>query len=545
MTASMDLRKLADDYFQCAMVASPFTASLFGAPGFEHLVPDLSAEAAAETASRLDEIAANARSLTDSSLSEIDRVTRDVLLHEAQRVVDEVRAPNVAISVSSVLSPTLSAINAMSKASVVDDAYRQRLAALPVMFGQAVQRHRDGAAAGLTPVGTGVRQVVGQLEATLALPLDQDPLLRPPGATEADRELVRNVVRPALRAYVDALRDAVLPIARDDEHSGVCHVPDGAKLYEQALAGHTTLSRTPEQVHALGLELCQQLREEYAELGETVFGTRDVETVVARLRDDLDLRYTTPQQIVTDARGALTRAQQASREWFGHLPVAPCDVEEMDALEAPHQVLGYYHPPGHDRPGRHWINTFQPYTRARYEYEALAFHESVPGHHTQIALSQEMGDDVPAFRRYGYVTAFSEGWALYTERLADEMGLYSGDLARFGMLSFDSWRACRLVVDTGIHAFGWSRQRGIDFMWANSALTRANISNEVDRYIAWPGQACAYMTGRLEIDRLRRESQESLGSRFEIKEFHDTVLGNGGLPLAVLSNVVGRWSANR
>ena len=376
MSASKVLRELADDYFHSAMSASPFTASLFGAPGFDHLVPDLSAEAAAATASHLDEIAAGARSLSEASLSESERVTRDVLLHEAQRVADEVRAPSVAISVSSILSPTLGAINSMSKAGNVDHAYRQRLAGLPLMLTQAAQRHLDGAAGGLTPVGTGVRQVVEQLEATLALPLDQDPLLRPLGSTDSDRQLVRNVVRPSLCAYVDTLRDEVLPRARDDEHSGICHVPDGARLYGEALAGHTTLSRTPEQVHALGLELCEQLRDEYAQLGETVFGTRDVPTVVARLRDDLDLRYATPQAIVADARGALSRAQEASGEWFGRVQAAPCDVEEMDALEAPHQVLGYYHPPGHDRPGRHWINTFQPHTRTRYEYEALAFHDS-------------------------------------------------------------------------------------------------------------------------------------------------------------------------
>jgi uncharacterized protein (DUF885 family) len=217
-------------------------------------------------------------------------------------------------------------------------------------------------------------------------------------------------------------------------------------------------------------------------------------------------------------------------------------VRPISELEAPDAVLGYYQPPvtTTGQPGRHWINTHQPETRTRYEYEALAFHESVPGHHLQIALSQEM--DLPAFRKYGVVAAFSEGWALYTERLADEMGLYSGDLARFGVLSFDSWRACRLVVDTGMHARGWGRQQAIDFMVANSALTPQNIANEVDRYITWPGQALAYMSGRLEIDALRRDAKAALGARFDIKDFHDVVLGNGGVPLTVLHDVVARWS---
>jgi uncharacterized protein (DUF885 family) len=263
----------------------------------------------------------------------------------------------------------------------------------------------------------------------------------------------------------------------------------------------------------------------------------------ARLRHARALRHPPPADIAADAKGALARAEQAVPAWFGTTHRAACEVHPMSEVEAPTGVLGYYQPSSSalGRPGRHWINTYAPETRTRYEYETLAFHESVPGHHLQFSLADELAA-LPAFRRNGYVTAFSEGWALYTERLCDEMGLYSSDLARFGMLSFDSWRACRLVVDTGIHAFGWTRRQGIEFMLANSALTLENISNEVDRYIAWPGQALAYMTGRLEIDRLRRLAQEQLGSRFDIRAFHDVVLGGGSLPLTVLDEIVTRWA---
>jgi uncharacterized protein (DUF885 family) len=211
----------------------------------------------------------------------------------------------------------------------------------------------------------------------------------------------------------------------------------------------------------------------------------------------------------------------------------------MSAYEAEDAVLGYYQPPAADggHPGVHWLNTSAPQTRTRYEYEALAFHESVPGHHLQFALAQEL-EELPRFRRFGSVTAFSEGWALYTERLADEVGLYSGDLERFGMLSFDSWRACRLVVDTGLHQLGWSRDQAIDYLLANSALTRTNVENEVDRYVAMPGQALAYMVGRLELVRLRELAQARLGGRFDLRVFHDLVLGTGGVPLTVLAEVV-------
>jgi uncharacterized protein (DUF885 family) len=230
--------------------------------------------------------------------------------------------------------------------------------------------------------------------------------------------------------------------------------------------------------------------------------------------------------------------------WFGRVPSVPCRVDEMSPYEAKDAVLGYYQLPSVDgsRPGVHWLNTSAPGSRTRYEYEALAFHESVPGHHLQFALAQER-QELPRFRRFGYVTAFSEGWALYTERLADEMGLYSGDLARFGMLSFDSWRACRLVVDTGLHQFGWSRGRAIDYLLANSALTRTNIENEVDRYVAMPGQALAYMVGRLELVRLRELAAERLGASFDLRAFHDLVLGTGGVPLSVLAEEVDTFIA--
>jgi uncharacterized protein (DUF885 family) len=261
--------------------------------------------------------------------------------------------------------------------------------------------------------------------------------------------------------------------------------------------------------------------------------------VLARLRDDPALRFTSGDEILKSGRDALARAVAALPEIVGRIPRSQCVVDEMSPYEAKDAVLGYYQPPAADggRPGVHWLNTSAPETRTRYEYEALAFHESVPGHHLQFARAQEL-EELPRFRRFGYVTAFSEGWALYTERLADELGLYSGDLERFGMLSFDSWRACRLVVDTGMHAFGWGRDQAIDYLLANSALTRTNIENEVDRYVADPGQALAYMVGRMELVRLRRRAADRQGVRFDLRAFHDLVLGTGGVPLAVLAEAV-------
>lgn len=216
------------------------------------------------------------------------------------------------------------------------------------------------------------------------------------------------------------------------------------------------------------------------------------------------------------------------------------EVPAPGAADAP---IAYYLPPATDgsRPGSYFINTTEPTTRTRYEAEALAFHESIPGHHLQIAIAQEL-EDIPEFRKHALVTVYVEGWGLYTERLADEMGLYSGPLQRMGMLSFDSWRASRLVVDTGIHALGWSKQEAIDYMVANSPQALNNIETEVERYIGMPGQALAYMIGRREIMRLRSEAKRALGDRFDIKGFHDTVLGSGPVPLGILARLVTDWA---
>jgi uncharacterized protein (DUF885 family) len=231
--------------------------------------------------------------------------------------------------------------------------------------------------------------------------------------------------------------------------------------------------------------------------------------------------------------------------WFPDLDVPACTVEEIDPVEAGNAALAHYRPPSADgsRPGAHCVLTTDPQTRFSYEYEALAFHESVPGHHLQIASAQRL-EHLPTYRRHldAEVCAYVEGWGLYSERLADEMGLYSSQVARLGMLSFDALRACRLVVDTGMHHLGWSRQRAVDFMWDNTATTRHNVVNEVNRYLAWPGQALAYMVGRREIVRLREDAQRGLGADFDIRAFHGAVLSAGAVPLGVLERVVTTWA---
>jgi uncharacterized protein (DUF885 family) len=357
-------------------------------------------------------------------------------------------------------------------------------------------------------------------------------------------EIVAGSVRPAVRRLLAGLEEELLPVARSDEQVGVRFVPGGEDGYLAAVRRHTTTDLTPDEIHRTGLRCLEELRAEWTELGGRVFGTSDVPTILARLRDDPSLRFTSSSQIVGTVTDALRRAEEVRDEWFPAYDVADCVIEEINPIEAGNAALAHYRPPSADgsRPGAHCVLTARPQDRFVYEYEALAFHESTPGHHLQIASAQKL-TELPDYRRFldAEVCGYVEGWGLYSERLADEMGLYTSDIARLGMLSFDALRACRLVVDTGMHYLGWSRERAMRFMWDNTATTRANVRNEIDRYISWPGQALAYMIGRREISRLRSAAEDRLGSRFDVRAFHGVVLGNGAVPLGVLENIVLGW----
>ncbi len=351
-----------------------------------------------------------------------------------------------------------------------------------------------------------------------------------PAWSKAERErfatdlgnAIKTSLLPALERYRAFLDKEILPVSRPPERAGLSELPQGLDCYKKMIRVHTSLDMTPEEM----------------------FGTSDVAEIQKRLRTDPEMHFKTSAEVEAKAREALARAQAAVPRWFGIQPKAPCEVKVIGMHEAPYTTIAYYREPSADgkRPGAYMINTYQPETRPRYEAEALAFHESVPGHHLQIAIAQEL-KGLPEFRKHQGVTAFVEGWGLYSEHLADEMGLYTSDVDRLGMLSFDAWRACRLVVDTGIHSMGWSRQRAIDYMTENSLLASNNIVNEVDRYIAWPGQALAYKIGQREILNLRDEAKRKLGARFDIKAFHDAVLENGAVSLPVLRQEVEAYIA--
>jgi len=352
-------------------------------------------------------------------------------------------------------------------------------------------------------------------------------------------------VWPALRQYRDVLQKKVLPRARTDEQPGLKYLPGGLAQYRTLIREYTSLPLAEcdaKAIHEYGLAEVERLRAELSALGAKALGSGDLATLQQRLRNDPAMHFTSRDEVEAKAREALARARGRLRGYFGILPEAACEVVPIPAYEEADSTVAYYREPAADgsRPGRYFVNTSAPETRTRYEAEALAFHEALPGHHLQTAIAQER-EDLPRFRRHLNVGAYVEGWALYSELLADEMGLYSGDLDRLGMLSYDAWRAARLVVDTGLHFYGWSRDEAIRYLADNTLLAANNCANEVDRYIAWPGQALGYKLGQRELLSLRDEARAALGTRFRYPEFHDRVLENGAVTLPALRRLVQAW----
>ncbi|MGW6457679.1 DUF885 domain-containing protein [Streptomyces sp. NPDC055078] len=544
-----ELETLAEEYFAGEMAFDPFAAPLMGVAGHSHQVPDLSREAGDRHRSELIALGTRLAAVSREELTGEDRITHGVLssLIDAGASELEHGLNDFAVS-ASITAAQNAAFQALAMTPVDEDGtpdYLERLAALPGYFEGALRCTQEAVAEGRRPLRSGVESALAQLDGHLAVDLDADAMVRTlkdmPGEEKA-RAVVRDVVRPAVLRYREGLA-LLADGARPDSEAGVCHVRGGTEAYADAVGRHTRPGLSPDEVHRIGIETVAALREEFAELGGRALGTGTADEALAALREDPALRFARSEEIVGLVEEALYRARRAVPGWFRTYDITDCVTREIGALEAETAPLAYYQPPmGPGLPGTHWINTIRPETRFRYEYEALAFHESIPGHHLQIALAQTL-TGLPEFRRKsaGQMTAHLEGWGLYTERLADEMGLYSSDLARFGMLSLDAVRACRLVVDTGLHHLGWSREKAVTYMRDNTATTEANVRNEIDRYIAWPGQATAYMIGRREILRQRERARTALGDRFDIKDFHHEVIGHGAVPLGVLDELIIDW----
>jgi len=545
-----NVNDLAAEYFDYLLTAWPTWGHLMGNYQHAELFDDASRAGEDEEIRRRREFAARAEAIPGAGLSAQDAITREMIAFDGRRNADILEARFAEFGADPIFGPVAALPVYLPKLPIPDATVAEAMIAkvhgMATNFRDLADRSLEGVARNRTPAAFAVDGVVAQIDGWLAEPVDDDPLLHtsePTGVVDPDawrarlRDVIETDVRPSMAQYRDVLRDQVRSVARSDENVGLVWLADGEDAYDRMVRYHTTLDLSARRIHDIGLEQIDKLAAEYRALGQDVLGTRDVGEIFARLRDDPALHHTSGADIVSASRTALSKATAAMGDWFGILPKAGCEVEEVQS-----GAIAYYFPPARDgsRPGVFFMNTSDPTGWGRYQIEATSYHEGIPGHHLQLAISTEL-TNVPDFRKRAFIAAYGEGWGLYSERLADEMGLYSTPLDRIGMLEADSMRACRLVVDTGMHALGWSRQRAIDYMTENSPMRVSQIVPEIDRYAVTPGQALAYMIGRLEIQRMRREAEERLGSAFDIKGFHDTVLGSGLLPLPVLDRVVSEW----
>jgi len=546
----MSADDLAAELLTTVLDADPLTASLFGFPGYDDLLPDFSVEAEQDQARRLTSVAERAEQALDQGLDEMELQTLDFVRHLARCMADAAAVPQVEFAIcDTFVAPVNAVLTSLPKIPLGTEerraGYLARMHAVPAMLTAAAQRHREGTAAGRTAVARLVRSAVAQLDLMIADPT-VGAIARPDVddatfAGELSTEIDRSV-RPALLAYRDTLQSDVLPAARDDDHAGICFLPGGEEMYRVLARLHTSMVYSHDELHAAGREIVEEVRQELIETGLRLWGTTDIAQIFDRMSNDPSLRYQNREEMLDHARRAVAAAEAEAPRWFAVVPDEPCTVEPVPEAEEAGMASAYYMPGAIDgsRKGTYFLNTYRPEERHRYAAEDIAFHEAVPGHHFQLTVAMD-SKDLPPARRVLYDTACAEGWGLYSERLADEMGLYSDDLARMGLFAADSWRASRLVVDTGLHAMRWTRQQALDWMAENTPLPRMEIESEVDRYISYPGQALAYMVGRREIVRLRTAAADGLGAGFDLKEFHDLVLRAGILPLPALARTVERW----
>ena len=356
------------------------------------------------------------------------------------------------------------------------------------------------------------------------------------------KQTIETVVIPAYRRFEKFFRERYLPVCR--ETVGIWDTPDGEAFYRERVKFHTTTDLSPEEIHAIGLQEVARIRAEMDDIIRRVEFKGGFAEFVNFLRTDPQFYFKSPDELF---RAYVVTAKLIEPELvklFGKLPRTPYGVRVIPMTSAPTTTTAYYQGPSIDgtRPGYYYVNLYRPEVRPKYEMEVLTVHEAMPGHHLQIALAQEQSD-LPTFRRNGGTTAFVEGWGLYSESLGEDLGLYKDPYSKFGQLTYDMWRAVRLVVDTGLHCKHWTRQQAIDYFKTNAAKTEADIVNEIDRYISWPGQALAYKIGQRRILELRKLAQTTLGSRFDLRAFHDVVLSNGAVPLETLDAVVREWIA--
>lgn len=561
-TSSQHLATLTTEYWETLMHNAPEWATYLGDPRYNDRLSDLGPEQRAREHGQMAAFLARLNAIGSTGLFEEELVTADCLRFQLELAlegeqhkfhqwsVDQMEGPQVSF-------PMLLNFHPFKTPKDYEDMLT-RFRAFPRVIDQYLDNLREGVKENRTAVRVATERVIDQLKAMLKTPIEQSPFYQPldkmPASIGGDgRETIRREwtgaigksIYSALQKMCDFLEKDYLRHARG-ENVGLWALPGGEAAYRYRIRLHTTLDISAEGLHRIGREELASIEKEMDEIARRQGHRGDLKSFMAKLHADKNQFYATREDLLNGFRDILKKADLKLPQYFGRLPKTGYEVKSIEEYREKDSPAAFYNGPPDDgsRKGIFYANTYQPETRPKYNMTALAVHEAVPGHHFQIAVATE-NRDLPAFRRHTGSTSLIEGWALYTERLAEEMDLYEDDLSRFGMLTYQSWRACRLIVDTGIHAMKWTRQQTIDFMTDHLAIPGNEVLNEIDRYIIWPGQALAYKMGQREIMALRLWSQRELGPHFDLRAFHDELLRPGAVPLPVLRNLIQRWARHR
>ena len=554
--AAASLNHLYEDYWEFILHESPTYATYLGDHRYDDRLDDVSAEAYHRRIDRLKKYLDQLKSLR-RPVGQADRLNYDLFQRELALQIEGAKYEPYLTPISQQTGPHIDLPQLITyhpyKTRQDYDNYTSRLRQFPRVFDQTIANLKTGIEKKIVQPRVVVEKIIPQLETQVVASPDKSELHKPideiPSsigsddahrvAKELDEEITRSVV-PAYTKLLKFVREEYLPKSRTNP--GIWSLPKGRAMYDYAIRYHTTTKLTPAQIHRIGKrELVRINREIRGILRKARFkGT--LQRYNETLRNDKSNFYTTGQDLLDGFKRILKQMDAKLSLLFGRLPESEYGFREIEEFRADAAPAAYYYLPPEDRsrPGYFYVNTYKPETRPKYTMEALAYHEAVPGHHLQLALQQELGD-LPKFRRHGGYTAFIEGWALYAERLGKEVGFYKDMLSDFGRLTQEAWRAARLVVDTGIHSMKWTRDQAIRFLKENTATTEQDIVSEVDRYIAWPGQALAYKIGEMKIRELRAKAEKKQKRKFEIRKFHDELLNDGALPLDLLAKKMTSW----
>jgi len=555
-----DFQALLDETWDWQLAENPVRASRLGDRRFNDRWTDMSLAAIERRFEQQKAFLRRLRAIDSSLLSEKDALNYELFRRQLEDSIDgqQFNTHLMPMSQRGGVQSLESTAETLRLANIQDyEDWLTRMTRIETVIDQTTALMEEGRKTGYMPPKILMQRIPDQIASQLVEDPEMSPFFKafatmPDSISEEDKARLRQLAKevidesivPAYREFGDYFNETYLPASRDS--IGASSLPNGEAFYEYRARVFTTTSMTPDEIHRLGLNEVKRIRDEMQLVIDELEFEGSFADFLHFLRTDPQFYYDTPEELFDGYLAVCKRIDPELVKLFGKLPRMPYGLRPIPENIAPDTTTAYYNSPAADgsRPGYYYVNLYRPEVRPKYEMEVLSIHEAVPGHHLQIALQMEM-QEMPNFRKYSGFTAFTEGWGLYSERLGYEMGFYKDPYSKFGALTYDMWRAVRLVVDTGMHYKGWTRQQAIDFFKDNAAKKEADIINEIDRYISWPGQALAYKIGQLKMLELRQKSEQALGDDFDVKAFHDALLAGGAVPMEILETRMNRWLAEQ